>query len=166
MTNPSAEDVTQSNVVAPGKLPTVDETSAYTPTNGGMPTNTPSSSDLLIGSSIGRYRLLKKLGEGGMGSVYLAEQSEPVKRQVALKLIRGNFDSRTILVRFEAERQALAVMDHPNIARIYDGGVADGTSGLRPDARLIGMPFFVMELVQGVPITEYCDQHRLSPKQR
>ncbi len=99
----------------------------------------------------GRYALVEVIGEGGMGSVYLASQSEPVKRQVALKLIKAGMDSKAVLARFDAERQALALMDHPNIARIYDGGVTPA-----------GQPFFVMELVKGVPLTEYCDAHRLS----
>jgi serine/threonine protein kinase len=99
----------------------------------------------------GRYTLLEILGEGGMGTVYKAEQSQPVKRQVALKLIKVGMDSRTVLARFDAERQALAMMDHPNIARVYDGGATEAHQ-----------PYFVMEFVQGVAITEYCDQHRLS----
>jgi tetratricopeptide (TPR) repeat protein len=109
-----------------------------------------------IGSVIaGRYTLVRMIGEGGMGSVYLASQTEPVKRQVALKLIKSGMDSRGVLARFDAERQALALMDHPNIARIYDGGLTP-----------TGQPFFVMELVQGLPLTKYCDQHRLSVKAR
>jgi len=105
-----------------------------------------------IGTVIaGRYTLSEVIGEGGMGSVYLASQTEPVKRQVALKLIRTGMDSRAVLARFDAERQALALMDHPNIARIYDGG-----------ATTAGQPFFVMELVNGAPLTEYCDAKRLS----
>ena len=103
----------------------------------------------------GRYTLLEVLGEGGMGTVYRAEQTQPVKRPVALKLIKVGMDSRTVLARFDAERQALALMDHPNIARVYDGGTTAA-----------GQPFFVMELVQGVPITEYCDQHRLPVRAR
>jgi WD40 repeat protein/serine/threonine protein kinase len=103
----------------------------------------------------GRYTLVEVIGEGGMGTVYLAEQSEPVKRRVALKLIKVGMDSKAVLARFEAERQALALMDHPNIARVYDGGTtADGR------------PFFVMELVKGVPINRYCDQKRLPVKAR
>ena len=98
----------------------------------------------------GRYTLVEVIGEGGMGSVYRAEQTEPVKRQVALKLIKGGTDSRAVLARFDAERQALALMDHPNIARVYDGGTTEQ-----------GQPFFVMELVRGVPLTYYCDQKRL-----
>ncbi|MGP0063315.1 MAG: serine/threonine-protein kinase [Isosphaeraceae bacterium] len=103
----------------------------------------------------GRYTLLAVLGEGGMGTVYRAEQTEPVRRQVALKLIKIGMDSRAVLARFDAERQALALMDHPNIARVYDGGTT-----------ATGQPFFVMELVSGVPITTYCDQKRLPVRAR
>ncbi len=103
----------------------------------------------------GRYTLAGVLGEGGMGTVYRADQTEPVKRQVALKLIKIGMDSRTVLARFDAERQALALMDHPNIARVYDGGTTAA-----------GQPFFVMELVSGVPITEFCDRRRLSVQAR
>jgi len=103
----------------------------------------------------GRYTLLQVIGEGGMGSVYLASQSQPVKRQVALKLIKTGMKSRDVLARFDAERQALAMMDHPNIARIYDGGVTEA-----------GQPFFVMELVEGIPLTKYCDLKRLTVKDR
>ncbi len=113
-------------------------------------------SDPAIGTVIaGRYTLVEVIGQGGMGSVYLASQSNPVKRQVALKLIRTEMDSKTVLIRFEAERQALALMDHPNIARIYDGGVTP-----------TGRPFFVMELVHGVPITRYCDERHLDIRAR
>ena len=103
----------------------------------------------------GRYTLVEVIGEGGMGTVYLASQTDPVKRQVALKLIKTGMESRGVLARFDAERQALAMMDHPNIARIYDGGLTPA-----------GQPFFVMELVRGVPLTQYCDQKRLSVKAR
>ncbi|MGE3820943.1 MAG: protein kinase [Isosphaeraceae bacterium] len=103
----------------------------------------------------GKYTLIKLIGEGGMGSVHLARQTEPVRREVALKLIRSGMDSRTVLARFEAERQALALMDHPNIARVFDGG-----------STASGQPFFVMEYVRGVPITEYCDANRMSPTAR
>ncbi len=122
-----------------------------TPTFGGTP---PSGriTGLAAGTVIaGRYTLVEVIGEGGMGSVYLANQTEPVKRQVALKLIKTGMDSKVVLARFDAERQALAMMDHPNIARVFDGGMTP-----------TGQPFFVMELVHGVPITEYCDTHRLS----
>ena len=110
----------------------------------------------LIGTVIaGRYKLRQEIGEGGMGSVYLAEQTKPVKRQVALKLIKAGMDSRTVLARFESERQALALMDHPNIAKVLDAGATES-----------GHPFFVMELVKGIPVTDYCDQHRLGLPER
>ena len=92
----------------------------------------------------GRYKLLEQIGEGGMGAVWIAEQTEPVRRKVALKLIKAGMDSKSVLARFEAERQALAVMDHPNIAKVLDGGLTETSR-----------PFFVMEYVKGVPITEY-----------
>jgi len=101
------------------------------------------------GDFIGRYRLLAKLGEGGFGNVWLAEQSEPVKRQVAVKSIKAGLDSQEILARFEAERQALAMMEHPNIAQVFDGGSTEA-----------GRPFFVMEVVRGIPITEYCQSNQ------
>ena len=104
---------------------------------------------------IGHYKILYPLGEGGLGVVYLAEQTEPVKRQVALKLIKPGMDSKQVITRFEAERQALAVMEHPNIAQVFDGGVTER-----------GHPYFVMELVRGLPITEYCDTHKLSIRNR
>jgi len=110
----------------------------------------------LIGTIIaGRYKLRQEIGEGGMGSVYLAEQTQPVMRQVALKLIKPGMDSRAVLARFESERQALALMDHPHIAKVFDAGSTEG-----------GQPFFVMELVKGIPLTEYCDQHRLGLPER
>ncbi len=107
------------------------------------------------GDCIGRYKLLEKIGEGGCGVVYLADQQEPVKRQVALKVIKPGMETRQVLARFEAERQALALMDHPNIAKVLDAGATD-----------TGRPYFVMELVQGLRITEYCDQHCLSTTDR
>jgi len=107
------------------------------------------------GSSIGPYKLLQQLGEGGMGTVFMAEQTEPVKRKVALKVIKHGMDSRQVIARFEAERQALAMMDHVNIARVFDGGATEN-----------GRPYFVMELVHGVPITKYCDDNHLTPRQR
>lgn len=110
----------------------------------------------------GRYKLLQRIGEGGMGAVYMAEQTTPVKRIVAVKLIKPGMDSRHVLARFEAERQALALMDHPNIAKVLDGGTTRGEpGGVGP-----GRPFFVMELVRGLPITGYCDEKRLSVPQR
>ena len=107
------------------------------------------------GAWVGRYKLLQKLGEGGFGVVWLAEQRSPVRRQVALKLIKLGMDTEQVIARFEAERQALALMDHPNIARVYDAGATPQ-----------GRPYFVMELVKGVPITEYCDAERLSTRDR
>ncbi len=107
------------------------------------------------GAQIGRYRLLHVLGEGGMGVVYLAEQTEPIQRQVALKIIKPGMDSRRVLARFEAEEQVLALMDHPHIAHVYDAELAPS-----------GRPYFVMEHIRGTPITEYCDRHRLTIEQR
>ncbi len=103
----------------------------------------------------GRYKLLEEIGQGGMGRVWMAEQTAPVRRRVALKLIKAGMDSRSVLARFEAERQALALMDHPNIAKVLDGGLTES-----------GRPYFVMEYVKGVPITEYCDATRLSVEER
>ena len=114
-----------------------------------------SQADVAGTTLAGKYKLIEAVGEGGMGRVWLAHQSEPVKRRVAVKLIKRGMDSQQVLTRFEAERQAPAMMDHPNIAKVFDGG-------LTPDGR----PFFVMELVKGVPITEYCDQRKLSPRRR
>jgi tetratricopeptide (TPR) repeat protein len=107
------------------------------------------------GTRIGRYKLLEQIGEGGFGVVYMAEQQEPVRRRVALKIIKVGMDTRSVVARFEAERQALALMDHPNIAKVLDGGATE-----------LGRPYFVMELVRGVPITEFCDQNRLTNPQR
>src|SRR5207244_2312203 len=107
------------------------------------------------GGTVGPYKLLQKLGEGGMGTVYSAEQEHPVRRRVALKVIKAGMDSARVIARFEAERQALALMDHPNIAKVLDAGTTPA-----------GRPYFVMELVRGVPITRYCDQEHLTPKER
>jgi serine/threonine protein kinase/tetratricopeptide (TPR) repeat protein len=106
-------------------------------------------------SRIGPYRLMEQIGEGGFGLVYVAEQSAPVKRKVALKLIKPGMDTQQVVARFEAERQALALMDHPNIARVLDAGATD-----------TGRPYFVMELVRGIPITDYCDRNQLTPRER
>ncbi|HVK08826.1 MAG TPA: WD40 repeat domain-containing serine/threonine protein kinase [Gemmataceae bacterium] len=108
-----------------------------------------------VGDRVGPYKLLQQLGEGGMGTVYMAEQEEPVRRMVAVKIIRAGADSRSVLARFEAERQALALMDHPNIARVFDAGTTPG-----------GAPYFVMELVKGVPITTFCDESHLPLRAR
>ena len=118
--------------------PTIDQPSAEKP-----------------GMTIGRYKLLQEIGEGGMGVVYMAEQREPVRRKVALKIIKPGMDTREVVARFEAERQALAMMDHPNIAHVLDGGATES-----------GRPYFVMERVQGMPITEYCDEAELSAEER
>jgi serine/threonine protein kinase/Tfp pilus assembly protein PilF len=107
------------------------------------------------GDMIGRYHLLQQIGEGGFGVVYMAQQQEPVRRRVALKIVKLGMDTRQVVTRFEAERQALAMMDHPNIARMLDAGATE-----------TGRPYFVMELVKGIRITEYCDQNHLSPRER
>ncbi|MEO1528625.1 MAG: protein kinase [Planctomycetota bacterium] len=143
-------------VLAAGDLPTtnlgesvesqeecVTETAAYSPS---LPQR---------GGQIGPYKLLQEIGEGGMGLVFMAQQVDPVRRRVALKVIKPGMDSRQVVTRFEAERQALAVMDHPNIAKVLDAGTTED-----------GRPYFVMELVNGKPITEYSDEERLTTKQR
>src|SRR5438552_1377380 len=107
------------------------------------------------GAVIGPYKLLEQIGEGGFGVVFMAEQTQPIRRKVALKVLKPGMDTRQVVARFEAERQALAIMDHPNIAKVLDGGTTPS-----------GRPFFVMELVKGVPISDFCDQNRLTPKQR
>jgi serine/threonine protein kinase len=114
----------------------------------GIPAEKPSA-------RIGRYKLLQQIGEGGCGVVYMAEQQEPVRRQVALKVIKAGMDTKNVIARFEAERQALAMMDHPNIAKVLDAGATDA-----------GRPYFVMELVRGIKITDYSDQNHLSTRER
>ena len=111
--------------------------------------------DEAVGQTLGRYKLLERLGEGGCGVVYVAEQTEPVRRRVALKVIKLGMDTKQVVARFEAERQALAMMDHPNIAKVLDAGTTEQ-----------GRPFFVMELVRGIRITDYCDQNNLTTKER
>ncbi|HEY1110524.1 MAG TPA: protein kinase, partial [Opitutaceae bacterium] len=115
----------------------------------------PSVVDYEPGALIGRYKLLEKRGEGGCGVVWMAQQEEPVRRRVALKVIKLGMDTKEVIARFEAERQALALMDHPNIARVLDAGATD-----------TGRPYFVMELVRGLSITRYCDERNLTTAQR
>ena len=107
------------------------------------------------GDKIGHYKLLQQVGEGGCGVVYMAEQQEPIKRRVAFKVIKLGMDTKQVIARFEAERQALALMDHPNIAKVLDAGATD-----------TGRPYFVMELVRGIKLTDYCDQNNLPTEQR
>ena len=107
------------------------------------------------GSQIGPFRLMEQIGEGGFGLVFVAEQQRPVRRKVALKIIKPGMDTKEVIARFEAERQALALMDHPNIAKVLDAGTTDSSR-----------PYFVMELVRGIPISEYCDRERLDTKER
>ncbi len=109
----------------------------------------------LVGREVGPYRLLEVIGEGGFGTVYLGEQTEPIRRKVAVKVIKLGMDTKQVIARFEAERQALALMDHTHIAKVYDAG-----------ATMDGRPYFAMELLRGVPITKYCDEHQLSVRQR
>src|ERR1035441_2560453 len=115
----------------------------------------PGLGDHAVPAVIGPYKLLQQIGEGGCGVVYLAEQDQPVRRLVALKLIKPGMDSKQVIVRFEAERQALALMDHPNIAKVYDAGATE-----------TGRPFFVMELVKGTKITDFCNQNNFSTEER
>jgi serine/threonine protein kinase/tetratricopeptide (TPR) repeat protein len=141
-TDPDATDALVARLVPPPEATPVDGPVVSRPKDDG-----PNLIDAIIAD---RYKIRQEIGEGGMGTVYLAEQLRPVRRQVALKLIKQGMDSRNVLARFDSERQALALMEHPNIARVLDAGTtADGR------------PFFVMELVKGIPITEYCDEHRL-----
>lgn len=123
----------------------------------GLPTPRPSLDidDIQCGSIIGRYRILEKIGEGASANVYMVDQIEPVRRRVALKVIKLGMDTREVMARFDAEKQALAMMDHPNIARVLDAGATPS-----------GRPYFVMELVKGVPITHYCDKNHLTPEER
>src|SRR5215470_11972811 len=113
------------------------------------------ASDEGPGTVIGAYKLLEQIGEGGFGIVYMAEQQQPVRRKVALKILKPGMDTRQVVARFEAERQALALMDHPHIAHVLDAGATDS-----------GRPYFVMELIRGIPITQFCDDNRLTPRDR
>ena len=116
---------------------------------------TPARAEEQPGDWIGRYKLLQRIGEGGCGVVYMAEQEEPIRRRVALKVIKLGMDTKAVVARFEAERQALAMMEHPNIAKVLDAGTTDS-----------GRPFFVMELVRGIPVTKYCDEQSLATEKR
>jgi serine/threonine protein kinase len=111
--------------------------------------------EMCPGEHVGPYQLLEQIGEGGMGTVWMAEQKEPIQRRVAVKVIKAGMDSKQVLARFEAERQALALMEHPNIARVLDAGVTGA-----------GRPYFVMELVKGTPITQYCEDKHLPERER
>jgi hypothetical protein len=115
----------------------------------------PPPEDEAIGKNIGPYKLLQKIGEGGCGAVYMADQEQPVHRRVAVKVIKLGMDTKAVIARFEAERQALALMDHPNIAKVLDAGSTE-----------TGRPYFVMELVRGIKFTEYCDQNKLATRER
>jgi WD40 repeat protein/serine/threonine protein kinase len=134
------------------------------------------------GTVIGPYKLLEQIGEGGFGVVFMAEQQQPIRRKVALKVVKPGMDTKQVIARFEAERQALALMEHPNIAKVYDAGTTDQQSEVKSqkiqdteelrnprltaDLGPVGRPYFVMELVKGLPITDYCDQNRLTPRER
>jgi serine/threonine protein kinase len=135
--------------------PLPEPTGTFTPAPETQACAAPGAVTEAPGGWIGYYKLLQKIGEGGMGTVYMAEQEQPVRRRIAIKIIKPGMDSAQVIARFEAERQALAMMDHQHIARVLDAGTTPN-----------GRPFFVMELVQGVPITEYCDKARLTPRER
>jgi eukaryotic-like serine/threonine-protein kinase len=144
------------NAESPGSGPGPPDPESGPDSGDPVPTPSDASPPLVEGSrDVGPYRLLRVLGRGGMGVVYLAEQTAPIRRRVALKVFKGDVDSKRVLARFESERQALAVMDHPNIAKVYDGGVTSA-----------GHPYFAMEVVYGIPITRYAKNHRLSVRQR
>ena len=131
----------------------LDRASSWSPSHRAIDRGHPASER--PGTRIGPYKLLEKIGEGGMGVVYMAEQQEPVARRVALKIIKPGMDTQQVIARFEAERQALALMDHPNIAKVFDAGTTDS-----------GRPYFVMELVNGIPVTQFCDQQHLTARER
>src|SRR5262249_27356874 len=125
---------------------------------GGPPAPSPTVDEPMTekpGTVLGQYKLLEQIGEGGFGIVFLAEQQEPVRRKVALKVLKPGMDTKQVVARFEAERQALALMDHPHIAKVLDGGQTGS-----------GRPYFVMDLVKGLPITDFCDQNQLTPRER
>jgi len=143
----------EARLAAPGD----GETATPTPGAAGPTTKLDSAGapDEAVGQTLGRYKVLQKIGEGGCGAVYMAEQEQPVRRKVALKVIKLGMDTKAVIARFEAERQALALMDHPNIAKVLDAGATEA-----------GRPYFVMELVRGIKFTEYCDQNHLGIRQR
>src|SRR5262245_38300847 len=146
--HPEAGNFLEQPAVPPGGTAAVTPA----PVSPGEPASEPGGTDQPGAVLAGRYKLLERIGEGGMGTVWMAQQTEPVKRLVAVKLIKAGMDSGQVLARFGAERQALALMDHANIARVLDGGTTPA-----------GRPYFVMDLVKGVPITRYCDEHHLTP---
>src|SRR5688572_29372475 len=149
MVNPDEPSTVAAAGNAPGaEMETVGESAAAAAKRAGRPAHREPE-------QIGPYRILEKLGEGGMGVVYKAEQKQPVRRLVALKVIKLGMDTREVIARFEAERQALALMSHPNVAKIYE-------AGMTPEGR----PFFAMEFVAGVPLTRYCDESRLTTRER
>jgi serine/threonine protein kinase len=148
---PCARDPDSISVM--GTEATDNNADAATSTN--SPSGAAGPNDFFPGSIIGPYHLLQLIGEGGMGQVWMAEQRQPVRRRVALKLIKVGMDTREVVARFESERQALALMDHPAIAKVFDAGST-------PEGR----PYFAMEYVAGLPITLYCDQHKLTMRQR
>src|SRR5262245_25331069 len=146
--------------------PAAADYDAVTPAQADSPTATAPTAKTTpvdaINTQIGPYRLSQVIGEGGMGTVYLAEQEEPIRRQVALKIMKAGMDSGQFAKRFDAERQALARMNHPNIAKVLDAGTTSAGDG---DVK-IGRPYFVMELVDGVPLTGFCNEQRLSLRDR
>ena len=150
---PSVRALLNSRETEDGRLAAVDDDKTRREEPDATETDAPHSPD--SPEQIGPYRLLDKLGEGGMGEVWLADQHHPVKRKVALKVIKQGMDTKQVVARFEAERQALALMDHPCIAKVYDAG-----------ATPTGRPYFVMEHIKGVPITEHCDRQKLTNQQR
>ena len=147
------EELLQAHDAAGGLLDQLAVTGAFADLPGVTEDETVSTEQ--AGDRIGPYKLLQLLGEGGMGAVWVAEQAEPVKRRVALKLIKAGMDTTHVLRRFEAERQALALMDHQHIAKVLDAGATPQ-----------GRPYFAMELIKGIPITKYCDQEHLTPRER
>jgi len=151
----SLEELLAADADAGRFLSGVEGTGPLHAQNGPLVAGPPGTISEKPGDKIGRYKLLQQIGEGGCGVVYMAEQQEPLRRRVALKVIKLGMDTKSVIARFEAERQALALMDHPNIAKVFDAGATDA-----------GRPYFVMELVRGVRITEYCDQHNLTTTAR